>query len=305
MFLVRLRTSKCIQRNPRKYIQRNPRVSCKSDSGETRMGSKRFIHNSSTEKTAANSTEKTAAWYKITNQTECHQDFQYQDGLNVLEEPFNDDPKASCCPGGLYFTNAKNIFKFIEYGCYLREITLPLTDPDFKMLKDPEGDKWRANKIILGNKYDLFALPTIQMLIEKGAHVRICYERILRGAAELGKLDIVKYLENDVNIRVSYSYAHESYNYALRGASKNGHLEIVKFLHQKNANIHSHYNNALILACANGHFEIVKYLVEHGANIHTDNNALRYASYNKHFEIVKYLVEKGVIYNKADGLKIK
>ena len=72
----------------------------------------------------------------------------------MLEEKFNDDPTKSCCAGGLYFTNSKNIFKFLDYGIYLREIILPTDNPDFRMIKDKEGDKWRANMIILGKRYD-------------------------------------------------------------------------------------------------------------------------------------------------------
>jgi len=37
----------------------------------------------------------------------------------------------------------------------LRIQVLPINDPEFKMVKDPSGNKWRANKIILGNKYSL------------------------------------------------------------------------------------------------------------------------------------------------------
>ena len=55
-------------------------------------------------------------YFKITNKKENHHGFQYVDGLNVLEEEFNNDPEQSCCAGGFYFTNAANILKFIGYG---------------------------------------------------------------------------------------------------------------------------------------------------------------------------------------------
>ncbi len=85
---------------------------------------------------------------KVTNDPECHHGFQYQDGLNILIEPFAD--KGSCCPGGFYFSSTIHIHKWLDYGNNLRIITLPKTDPDFRCVAD--DDKWRTNKIIFGQK---------------------------------------------------------------------------------------------------------------------------------------------------------
>lgn len=94
-------------------------------------------------------------YYKVTNETECHYGFQYKTGLNVDTVPFADT--GSCVPGGLYFTTRKFIPRFFEFGCYLREVTLPEDDSDFRMVEDPIGDpeKWRANKIVLGRQWHL------------------------------------------------------------------------------------------------------------------------------------------------------
>lgn len=43
-------------------------------------------------------------YFKITTKEENHYGFQYVNGLNILKEPFNDNPNESCCAGGLYFT---------------------------------------------------------------------------------------------------------------------------------------------------------------------------------------------------------
>ena len=71
-------------------------------------------------------------YFKITNAPENHHVFQYVDGLNVLKDKFNNNPNDSCCAGGLYFTDAENIFKFLGYGSYLRKVILPFDNPDFK-----------------------------------------------------------------------------------------------------------------------------------------------------------------------------
>ena len=197
-------------------------------------------------------------YFKITNEKENHNDFQYVDGLNVLKEEFNDDPNQSCCKGGLYFTDATNIFKFLNYGIYLREITLPVDNPDFKMIKDKSGDKWRANMIILGKRYDLFTIDTFEYLISCGANI------------------------------------HADDDYAFKYSAKFGHLDVVKYLVEKGSNVHACNDFALRLSADNGHLDVVKYLIEKGANIHAGNDyALRYSAENGHLEIIKYLIKKG------------
>ena len=62
-------------------------------------------------------------YYKITNEAENHYGYQYKDGLNVLEEPFNEKPV--CRKGGLYFTTSEFIHLFENYGCNLRIIEIP------------------------------------------------------------------------------------------------------------------------------------------------------------------------------------
>ncbi len=72
--------------------------------------------------------------------------------MNESKEKFNDNPNDSCCEGGLYFTTFENIRLFLNYGIFIREITLPYTDPNFKMIANAEGNKFRANKNYIGKK---------------------------------------------------------------------------------------------------------------------------------------------------------
>ena len=204
-------------------------------------------------------------YYKITNAEENHHGFQYKDGLNILIEKFNDNPEEHCCAGGLYFTNAKNIFKFLDYGIYLREITLPVDNLDFKMVIDE--NKYRANMIILGKRYELANVETIKMLIEAGANT----DCVLKWSAKNGYLEVVKYLIEEKGADV-----HANKDSALRRSAKNGHLEVVKYLIEPKLN----------LPLGNK--------VEKGADIHADNDyALRFSARNGHLEVVKYLIEKG------------
>ena len=91
-------------------------------------------------------------YYKITNQNECHHGYQYYDGLNILPDPFAQT--GSGCPGGFYFTDIGKILEYARYNnYYLREVILPVDDPEFQMVQDQ--DAWRANRIILGRRWKL------------------------------------------------------------------------------------------------------------------------------------------------------
>ena len=219
-------------------------------------------------------------YFKITNEKENHNGFQYRDGLNILLEEFNNNPKASCVAGGFYFTTKKYIHNFYKYGCYLRVIELPETDPTFKMVKDPSGDKIRSNKIILKEKYLLSDPKTYQLFGLEYPKLSHCVKE--------GYLDIIKILfETGINI-------HEYDDIALRVSAENGYLNVVQYLVEKGANIHSHHEHALRLSAERGHLDVVRYLVEKGANIHAINDyALRLSARNGHLDVVQYLVEKG------------
>jgi hypothetical protein len=105
-------------------------------------------------------------FYKVINQFEEHNGMHYKTGLNVDILPF--DPSGSCNPGGLYFT-CEDILSFLDYGPWLREVTIP---EDAKVYRDP-GDnetKWKADKIILGERREITANVIIELL-DQGATV--------------------------------------------------------------------------------------------------------------------------------------
>lgn len=109
-------------------------------------------------------------YYKITNTNENNNGFQFVDGLNILNNDFNKTTK-SCCYDGFYFTDITNIFKFLDCGIYLREVTLPTENSNFKMIKDKSDDKWIANMFILGKCHNLFTIETFKYSIENRADI--------------------------------------------------------------------------------------------------------------------------------------
>lgn len=251
-------------------------------------------------------------YFKITNQEENHYGFQYYDGLNILDKLFNEE--GSCVPGGLYFTDNNNICRFLGYGIHLREIHLPLNDPDFKMVLDPGYNKWRANKIILGKKYFLGDIQTFEYLKSIDADFNIANSFPIRWAAENGYLEVVKYLaKNGADIEMAFKRAvfdghlktikiliemgadpNCENDYSIRWAAHNGHLLVVKYLVSMGADIRSNDDCPVRWAAENGHFEIVKYLYSLGANVLSrDNYALRSAAERGYLKVVEFLVGHG------------
>ena len=174
-------------------------------------------------------------YYKILRKDECHNEFQFKDGLNIDTVPFN--PTGTCQKGGIYFSR-EDILAFLNYGPWIRQVTIP---EDAQVYKDPESspEKWKADKIILGPRKRI-DLDVIKSLFKEGADIHSCNDYALRWASEYGHLEIVKFLvENGADI-------HVWDDYALRRASQNGHLEIVKFLIKKGADIHIREDEALI-----------------------------------------------------------
>ena len=161
-------------------------------------------------------------YYKILNEEENHNGFQYKDGLNIDSVPFQ--PKGSCVRGGIYFAS-KDILAFLDYGSWIREVTIPR---DARWVKDP-GDgpeKFRADRVILGRRRKITA-KVVKELIEEGANI------------------------------------HANRDYAFRYASDNGHTETVKVLLKHGADVHAYDDEALKWASNNGHTETVRLLKEY------------------------------------------
>jgi hypothetical protein len=83
-------------------------------------------------------------YVKILTKDLVHFNFQYKEGLNIDTVPFN--PTGSCQPGGLYFTTMENVFNYLYYGTKIADVEIP---DDAKVYD--EGDKWKADKIIIKN----------------------------------------------------------------------------------------------------------------------------------------------------------
>jgi hypothetical protein len=86
---------------------------------------------------------------KLTKETEIHNGFQFQTGLNIDHVKFN--PAGSCSPGGIYFTDYNKYILWLSYGnksmYWMRGVHVP-NDAQVYV----EKNKFKADKIILDER---------------------------------------------------------------------------------------------------------------------------------------------------------
>jgi tetratricopeptide (TPR) repeat protein len=152
------------------------------------------------------SIDASKVWVKVTNKEETHNGFRYQTGMNKLVEPFDSNPENSCCRGGLYFTQLRYVHDFYDYGCWLRIVELPVDEPKFQMIrdKDPNPIKWRANMLIMGDRYDLFDVATVLKFKLKPM---LLFHKLYR---ESNYTQMKNWLESDIPLESQY----DGMNYA-------------------------------------------------------------------------------------------
>ena len=99
---------------------------------------------------------------KLTKRTENHNGFRFTTGLNTDTVAFN--PSDECQPGGIYFCELEKIGQWVQYDqthCV-----------NYRMIEFPddarvyvEEDKFKADKLILGEKKDIWSDEKICELI--------------------------------------------------------------------------------------------------------------------------------------------
>lgn len=97
-------------------------------------------------------------YYKLTNLNEVHNEFQFEDGLNIDTVPFS--PTGECGRGGLYFTDKENFHHWIGSHTYVRLVTLP---DDAKIYI--ENNKYKTDKFILGERRPIIDDPVAIMSV--------------------------------------------------------------------------------------------------------------------------------------------
>lgn len=231
-------------------------------------------------------------FYKITNVEENHHGYQFQDGLNVLVEEFNDKPEPYYYigKGGFHFSGAENIFEDIrrnsKKGFYVREVTLPkFAEKALNMHQVVDKCSLICDKIGYTcscgstNKYDTIIdeenLVDEKFRIVKGyggykANMIILGARYELSKEETGVSNAIPVWET---LKMLVDAEADHHAAVLYGAT-HGCLDLVKYILEKEKNLRLDYS--LMYAAENGYLEIVKCLVNAGANIHAnDDGALK------------------------------
>jgi len=225
-------------------------------------------------------------FYKITNKCEKHYDFQYKDGLNELEEPFDDDATHSCVKGGLYITTLQYIVNFYEYGVNLRKVILPVNDPEFKIVKDPQGNKWRVNKLILGEKYSLYDPKTYELF---GLDISD-NNYIIRWALAYENISFLNWW---IDSKQNLIFNGNTINMMFCAASKNGKVKSLQWLKKSSIKV-TYDQDSIDLASASGHANVLDWWLKSGLELKYSSYAMNTASENGHIYILEWWKNSGL-----------
>ena len=210
-----------------------------------------------------------AAYFKITDIGEVDNGIICRDGLNVFNRPFDENSN------GFTFTTIDNIPKFYKYGIYLREIELPIKDPDFKMYKDGTG-KHRANKIIFGTRYSLFDKETYQKFNLDMSDNKY----IVDFACREGKLQFLEWWRKS-GIKLEYS------SNAIEWASIKGHISILKWW--KKSGLELKYTGNVIDSASNAEdFKILNWWKSSGLELKYTDEAIDFASVTGNIRVLNW-----------------
>nr|WBF70287.1 putative ankyrin repeat protein [Megavirus caiporensis] len=132
-------------------------------------------------------------YLKVLKDNWIHNGLKYTKGYNEVK---NFVETGSCVPGRIYFCDpsdkSQNICRYLSYGDILVDITLPINDPDFKMITDPSGGKSASNKIIIGRERNLSDPKTFEYMANCGVDISKNY--VLKWALDNNYWDVVLYL---------------------------------------------------------------------------------------------------------------
>ncbi len=121
----------------------------------------------------------------------CPENMPFYDGLNIIPESLAN--KDNCKE--FSFTTPDYIHRSFGFGYNIRQVLLPMSDPDFELRYNSTSGIWKANKIILGPKLPLDKIETFKFLKESGVELyHMIYYAMTRKY-----FDIVNYLINSTN----------------------------------------------------------------------------------------------------------
>jgi hypothetical protein len=170
------------------------------------------------------------------------------EGLNELQDEFNDDPSDNYGKGGFYITTLPQIPRFYHLGDHVCEVVLPIHDPNFRIILTNSGTIWRVNKLILGKKYFLNDIDTYKQL-NLEMSVKVAFKNDCIDMLNLYPNDVIEETLSDGTI--------------LNIASSNGNLNILQHAFEKGL-IHECPCGVLLNATISGHIDVLDFWLKTG-----------------------------------------
>ena len=106
---------------------------------------------------------KNKTFVKMLRSDGIHNGLHLKEGLN--EDPNIFDPDCNCCPGGIYFSETNNKYKWLGIHTHARKVIVP-NDAVVKI----EWDKIKATSIILG-EIDTWIIDAIELVKNKDEYI--------------------------------------------------------------------------------------------------------------------------------------
>ena len=124
---------------------------------------------------------KKTKYYKVINSNMGVPGIQmYSSGLNIANI-FNIESKD-----GIYFTDIKHIFAYLNYGPFIAELYVPKDADIYRYDEDMGGNivipGWFSKKIVITMLYDKGNIDDIMYLIECGADISCCDYALIKYA---------------------------------------------------------------------------------------------------------------------------
>ncbi|ANB51113.1 hypothetical protein [Powai lake megavirus] len=258
-------------------------------------------------------------FYKFIDEGWIQRGFLYNEGLNILDKPF--EKTGSCVPGGLYFTDIKNIHNYLSFGTRLVEVTIPIDAQ--VVIDDYDSHKWRADKIIIKNIGIITDIDTIKYLINEGANFTKYIPKFFDTSIKNNNFELLKYLlknflkdsrEMQYKIKyttISHGFYEDQITYSLikYGAKIDDYFindliegenlilakAIVKYKQLATKTLYvlaGKYNKLRIIELVHKYFPQIK-------SYHNFNNEIfYYAIENDNLNMIKYIINNGFYFSK-------
>jgi len=137
-------------------------------------------------------------------------------------------------------------------------------------------------------------LETVKFYIETDLKMRKKLPTCVRLASQEGKLEILKYIEEQVKKQSKHTKSS-----SLVESCRYGHLDVAKYLVKNGADVHHEKDSPIQEAISSGYLDIVKFLVENGVEVKGNNNiCIKKAKID--LDLIKYLHQLGASIDSID-----